>query len=76
MKFFLYSSHLNIDIMDEEGYDSSDIDFGPPPVNPFASAGRKSIQAIIEHAEVDRVNSEKMVKRVVRCYNRGVQNAV
>lgn len=48
--------------MDEE-YDSSDLEFEPPQ-NPFASAGLESIEAIINNAAEDRVNSKKTTKEL------------
>ncbi|KFY59512.1 hypothetical protein V496_05667, partial [Pseudogymnoascus sp. VKM F-4515 (FW-2607)] len=49
--------------MDDE-YDSSDLEFEPPP-NPFESAGLESIEAIINNAAEDRVTSKKITKELI-----------
>ncbi|KFZ16943.1 hypothetical protein V501_01982 [Pseudogymnoascus sp. VKM F-4519 (FW-2642)] len=49
---------------DDDGYNSSDVDFGPPPLNPFANAGKASIEAIIQSATEDRLTSKRFSKNL------------
>ncbi|KFY24325.1 hypothetical protein V493_05304 [Pseudogymnoascus sp. VKM F-4281 (FW-2241)] len=49
---------------DDDGYNSSDVDFGPPPPNPFANAGRASIEAMIQSATEDRLTSKRFSKNL------------
>lgn len=50
--------------MDEETFNSSDIEFRPALANPFFNAGKASIQAIIQHATEYRVASKKFTKQL------------
>jgi hypothetical protein len=50
--------------MDEEIFNSSDLEFEPAPANPFSNAGKASIQAIIEHATADGVTSKNFSKQL------------
>jgi hypothetical protein len=43
---------------------SSDIEFEPPPPNPFLNAGKDSILAMREYAIEDRVESKKQAKQL------------
>ena len=48
--------------MDADDFNSSDIKFGDAPLNPFAHAGKASIQEIIDHVFKDRIASKKVSK--------------
>lgn len=48
-----------------EDIDSSDIEFDAPPRNPFHSAGKASVMAMLDHALDDRIASKRQVKRVI-----------
>lgn len=48
--------------MEKDDEANSDFEFGDAPPNPFAKAGKASIEAIIEHAVQDRFVSKKAVK--------------
>jgi hypothetical protein len=48
----------------DDEVNSSDCEFGDAPPNPFAKAGKASIEAIIEHAVRDRSVSKKAVKQL------------
>jgi hypothetical protein len=47
--------------MDDDPFNSSDLEF-EAPVNPYANAGVKSMQAIIDMSVKDRISSKKTVK--------------
>lgn len=47
--------------LDRDDFNSSDIEFEERP-NPFHDAGMKSVQAIINHALEDRIQSKKLSK--------------
>jgi hypothetical protein len=50
--------------MAHEDLNSSDIEFGDAPANPFRNAGKASIKAIIENASQDRIASKKFSKQL------------
>ncbi|KAF4631385.1 hypothetical protein G7Y89_g6747 [Cudoniella acicularis] len=50
--------------IEDDVFNSSDIEFDAPPPNPFAGAGKASIEAIIEHALTDRIDSKKFSKQL------------
>jgi hypothetical protein len=50
--------------MDEDDFDSSDIEFEPPSPNAFINAGRASIATVVEHAGEDRLTSKKSCKQL------------
>jgi hypothetical protein len=45
-------------------FNSSDMEFEPPPQNPFHQAGQASILKLIDHAFEDRVASKRAVKQL------------
>src|SRR5947199_9974754 len=49
----------------EQDFNSSDLEFDDGPPNPFANAGRASIQQMLENAVADRIASKKAVKQLV-----------
>jgi hypothetical protein len=49
---------------EEQDFNSSDIEFGDAPSNPFANAGRASIKKILDNAVADRISSKKAVKQL------------
>lgn len=51
---------------DLDEYDSSDDDFGPPPVDPWAHLGQESIECMLDHAFEDRAASKKNVKHLLQ----------
>ncbi|KAK4983140.1 hypothetical protein LTR50_007403 [Elasticomyces elasticus] len=70
----------------EHDYDSEvsdELDFGPPPPNPYATAGARSVAAIIENAGELRIESKKVIKNLQGGHgapgtreNRALPNAV
>ena len=51
-----------------EDFNSSDIEFEPAPRNPFAEAGKASIEAIISNAVEDRLTSKKTSKQLTNVH--------
>lgn len=51
--------------MEQDRLDSSDWEFDAGPANPFAQAGKASIEAIIQNATRDRFTSKKTSKQLV-----------
>jgi hypothetical protein len=47
--------------MDDDTFNSSDLEF-EVPANPYANAGVKSMQAIIDMSVEDRISSKKTIK--------------
>jgi hypothetical protein len=51
--------------MADEEFNSSDIEFDEAPQHPYANAGMKSIDAIIESGFSDRISSKKATKSLI-----------
>jgi hypothetical protein len=47
-----------------EDFNSSDVEFDPPPRNPFHKAGKASVMKMLDHALEDRLASKKKVKQL------------
>jgi hypothetical protein len=48
----------------DDEINSSDFEFGDAPPNPFANAGKASIESMIKHAVRDRLASKKAVEQL------------